>query len=155
MKKRAKIAEVFKLAKPHLWNGLNGVGLNGGFAPPGTEEYLCYAIRCVFVHADVDMIEPIEQAQQIVLNRLGDHASVEGWLGNKGCLDGLPSDKSFITRQVQLYRHRWLDSLIEEFSADTDDLGELWDADPDCEHDIKPAFGGGVNCTKCGGWFCF
>lgn len=31
----------------------------------------------------------------------------------------------------------------------------LYDADEDCEHDIQPATGGGVKCTKCKGWFCF
>lgn len=32
---------------------------------------------------------------------------------------------------------------------------ELWDARVGCEHDIQPAPGGGVKCTKCSGWFCY
>ena len=32
---------------------------------------------------------------------------------------------------------------------------ELWDADPDCEHEIVSASGGGIKCKKCGGWFCY
>lgn len=32
---------------------------------------------------------------------------------------------------------------------------ELWDADPKCRHKIVDAPGGGVKCTKCGGWFCY
>jgi hypothetical protein len=33
---------------------------------------------------------------------------------------------------------------------------ELWDADPECEHDVQCApFGGGVKCTKCRGWCCY
>lgn len=31
---------------------------------------------------------------------------------------------------------------------------ELWDADPNCEHNIVAAPGGGVRCTKCAGWYC-
>jgi len=31
----------------------------------------------------------------------------------------------------------------------------LWGADEDCEHDIVIASGGGVKCTKCGGWLCY
>ena len=31
----------------------------------------------------------------------------------------------------------------------------LFDADPNCKHDIVCAPGGGVKCTKCRGWFCF
>ena len=36
-------------------------------------------------------------------------------------------------------------------------IGEetLFDADPDCEHDIQAKPNGGVGCVKCGGWFCF
>jgi predicted RNase H-like HicB family nuclease len=32
---------------------------------------------------------------------------------------------------------------------------ELFDADPDCDHQVKDAPGGGVKCTKCNGWFCY
>ena len=31
---------------------------------------------------------------------------------------------------------------------------ELWDADPNCDHEVVDAPGGGVKCTKCPGWFC-
>lgn len=31
---------------------------------------------------------------------------------------------------------------------------ELWDADPNCIHNIVDAPGGGVKCTKCKGWMC-
>lgn len=33
--------------------------------------------------------------------------------------------------------------------------GELWGADPNCNHDVQCAPGGGVKCTKCPGWFCY
>lgn len=32
---------------------------------------------------------------------------------------------------------------------------ELWNADPNCEHNVVCAPGGGVKCTKCLGWFCY
>lgn len=32
---------------------------------------------------------------------------------------------------------------------------ELWNADPDCEHEVVNAPGGGVKCKKCRGWFCY
>lgn len=35
------------------------------------------------------------------------------------------------------------------------DKQELWEADPNCVHDIQSAPGGGVKCTKCRGWFCY
>lgn len=42
----------------------------------------------------------------------------------------------------------------EETPGETED-SELWDADPNCEHDIKAQPGGGVRCLKCSGWFCY
>jgi len=30
---------------------------------------------------------------------------------------------------------------------------ELWDADPNCKHDIK-TLDSGVKCMKCNGWLC-
>ena len=35
------------------------------------------------------------------------------------------------------------------------DEQDLWDADPDCNHEVVDAPGGGIVCTKCGGWFCW
>lgn len=32
---------------------------------------------------------------------------------------------------------------------------ELYDADPNCDHVIVNAPGGGVKCEKCSGWFCY
>ena len=32
---------------------------------------------------------------------------------------------------------------------------KLWDADPNCKHNIESAIGGGIRCTKCTGWFCY
>jgi hypothetical protein len=32
---------------------------------------------------------------------------------------------------------------------------DLLGANPNCEHNIVTAPGGGVKCTKCKGWFCY
>lgn len=32
---------------------------------------------------------------------------------------------------------------------------ELYDADESCRHLVKGSSGGGVECVKCGGWFCY
>ena len=31
----------------------------------------------------------------------------------------------------------------------------LYDADPDCDHEIIEKASGGIECTKCEGWFCY
>ena len=36
-----------------------------------------------------------------------------------------------------------------------DEKEELWDADPNCQHEIVASAGGGVRCKKCNGWFCY
>lgn len=32
--------------------------------------------------------------------------------------------------------------------------GDLWDGDPDCDHEIEDKWSG-VKCKKCGAWFCY
>lgn len=36
-----------------------------------------------------------------------------------------------------------------------DKTEELYEADADCNHVIKNSCGGGVECMRCGGWFCY
>lgn len=35
------------------------------------------------------------------------------------------------------------------------ELDELWNADPNCQHETYCAPGGGIKCRKCPGWFCY
>ena len=42
----------------------------------------------------------------------------------------------------------WLCDVVREKE-------KLYDADPNCEHNIVPVLSGGIKCTKCGGWFCY
>lgn len=47
------------------------------------------------------------------------------------------------------------DFLSKPIEAEGVGTEELWGADLNCDHDIQPAPGGGVKCTKCPGWFCY
>lgn len=47
------------------------------------------------------------------------------------------------------------ENVVEEPKQEKFWWEELYNADENCEHDIQPASGGGVKCTKCSGWFCF
>jgi hypothetical protein len=47
------------------------------------------------------------------------------------------------------------DSTAESADVDSCDEDELYDADPNCQHQVQAASGGGVKCAKCTGWFCF
>lgn len=48
--------------------------------------------------------------------------------------------------------------FYEEEPEESDDLNNLadhlWNADLNCEHNIISPIGGGIKCTKCGGWCC-
>jgi hypothetical protein len=36
-----------------------------------------------------------------------------------------------------------------------DEEHDLFDADPNCEHETKLHPSGGIVCKKCSGWFCY
>ncbi|MNK80467.1 hypothetical protein D3C87_1001820 [compost metagenome] len=44
------------------------------------------------------------------------------------------------------------DEMLDEDRMPDDGLFE---ADPNCEHNLISPRGGGVKCTKCPGWFCY
>lgn len=61
-----------------------------------------------------------------------------------------------------LYLRLVMEQMIIDLPNDEDQLikhqeeiGELWQADPKCWHEIESGPGGGIVCTKCNGWFCF
>lgn len=43
----------------------------------------------------------------------------------------------------------------EETDCDAEDEEALYDADPDCEHEVEEQRRGGVKCKHCPGWFCY
>lgn len=34
-------------------------------------------------------------------------------------------------------------------------VGELWDADPNCVHELDETCMSGIKCKRCRGWFCY
>lgn len=51
-------------------------------------------------------------------------------------------------------RKQFIKDQAEQKRMDRANAEELYNADPDCEHNIVSASGGGVKCTKCNGWYC-
>lgn len=48
------------------------------------------------------------------------------------------------------------EEFVEQMKEALDmETTELWGADPECEHIIICAPGGGIKCTKCNGWYCY
>ncbi|MBE3085603.1 MAG: hypothetical protein IMZ64_05225 [Bacteroidetes bacterium] len=45
---------------------------------------------------------------------------------------------------------------VKQTTPNGDPIPDLFNADPNCDHNIVCApSGGGVKCTKCTGWFCY
>jgi len=59
--------------------------------------------------------------------------------------------QSFSVEEVQEILNEHIDEN-DRLSYKTD---ELYNADPECDHHIVSAPGGGVKCNKCAGWFCY
>lgn len=102
---RIEIANVFRDAKSRL-------AKNAAECRPSNltyEEYICWAIALLqgnhLPHAK-------SAAKKVISDRLGEDYSLETWVISN--IPGMyfPVDKN----ELQAYRHRWLDALIEEFS---------------------------------------
>lgn len=86
----------------------------------GSEEYICYSLdAAAFKELDDcrdwsywKAMQLVEGAKNIIQDKLGDDCiSVESWLRNQG----IPKEQ-LTFENLQAYRHRWLKSLIKEFS---------------------------------------
>ncbi len=69
------------------------------------DTYICWALGCTYKRG-------VGLARYVILDRLGDYTSVGEWL----------SDKGFVTddtplAEIQAYRLRWVNALIDEFSV--------------------------------------
>ena len=54
--------------------------------------------------------------------------------------------------QIDCFGEKIMDK--EKIEKEPEEL-DLYDADPDCEHELDPDCLDGIRCLKCDGWFCF
>ena len=106
---RKEIAEIFRQAKKVLAKDrydCSSYRVNGHTQ---YETYICHAIGKVGLFARYR-----DPALAVIHDRLDNVYSLETWVISN--IPGMyfPVDKN----EMQAYRHRWLDSLIEEFSND-------------------------------------
>jgi hypothetical protein len=102
---RKQIHDCFVTAKKHLWNGRTSR------AGPGIykERYICWAIDCDDGPAADRRNSP---AKKIIMDRLVGHNTICNWLRYRARVP----EELLTPKNVQAFRHRWLDSLIVEFS---------------------------------------
>jgi hypothetical protein len=118
--KQMKTSEVFKQAKQHLWDGDYDV-----YAQRDVEIYICHAIEEVAFRKSMYDVNsrryaPYTRAKRIIHQRIAPHYDLENWVraNVKGSHKVL--NKAGGAKQLQAFRQRWLDALIQEFES----LGE-------------------------------
>ena len=109
-----KTSEVFKQAKPYLWDG------NKQTAYGRNTSYICHAIDLASYADDwrnARWKAPYKRAKIIIHQRIAPHYDLENWIraNVKGSHKVL--NKAGGAKQLQAYRHRWLDALIKEFES--------------------------------------
>jgi hypothetical protein len=100
-----EIAAVFKEAKKYL---ATSKGDN-------KTTYICIAINEVS-DTKYRLFNSCVCARSIINERLGESFTVGSWLAHNGFITNNDFNDRKYQNQLQKYRHRWLDSLIEEFS---------------------------------------
>ena len=106
---RQRMAKCFKEAVQHLWSG------NGAYADMPGCRYICPTFDYTSASAATR-----RACERLVTNRLGNYASVEGWLEANKCIPQNFDDRyphsGDIWPKIQAFRKAWLLKLAEEFS---------------------------------------
>lgn len=111
-----KTSQVFKQAKLCLWDGDYNSYAQMDYSP-----YICHAIEDVAVHnAHQSYYMQYTRAKRIIQQRIAPHYDLENWVraNVRGSYKVL--NKAGGAKQLQAYRQRWLDALIEEFESKGD-----------------------------------
>lgn len=99
---RLLVAAVFRTAKSALWDGSKKYY---------GSAFICIAITRTHPHHIPRYATTL--AKEIISGRINGYYTLDAYLK-----DGLKiSQHSLTARNVQVFRHLWLDSLIQEFSA--------------------------------------
>lgn len=102
---RLEVGKAFKASKKYLYSGV-------GQLRRRQRTHICYAIEQAYVF-DPRLEDAGLTAKMIISSRLGKSATVTSWLNKQKEVN--PAD--LIRKNIQAYRHRWLDVLIKEFSV--------------------------------------
>ena len=109
-KQRKEIVETLQAAKEYLCKNNKGVS---------RLMYICLCIDTARVNKKCTEQGAI-LTRNIIMDRLGFNFSVLSWLKNNVSSfnsDTDHMDEAAFVEQLQLYRHRWVDSMIAEFKG--------------------------------------
>ena len=103
MNKRQYIHAVLKAAKPFL---------SKTYRCGDKEQFICHALLRV-KRSRRELFAAAILAEKMIMERLNGQYTAENWLARK--IGWYEIDKAPVDA-VQQWRHRWLDSMIKEFS---------------------------------------
>ena len=116
MRKVNTTSGALRVAKRYLWDGTGG--WDRYIHDPVMRVYICDSIRKAYYDERITQ-KAMSTATALIMGRLGPHASVGRWLeANVGYR--VNQGHNAYHKQVQAYRHRWLDALIKEFEKKGD-----------------------------------
>lgn len=70
----------------------------------------------------------------------------------RGSLEAHAANLLVLGHKLRALRDEGRKNTAGALADHQDTVGVLWDADPDCWHEMASS---GVRCKKCGGWFCY
>ena len=118
MKKVNTTSGALRCAKAYLWDGTGG--WDKYLHDLVNRVYICDAIRKAYDEGEITHKASIA-AVRLIMKRLSPNISVGQWLDeNVGYRVRFGQGHSAYHKQVQAYRHRWLDALIKEFETKGD-----------------------------------
>ena len=118
MKKVNTTSGALRCAKGYLWDGKGG--WDKYTSDLCTQVYICDSIKRAYRAEEITQKASIA-AVKLVTSRLAPEVSVGSWLHkNVGYQIKYGNRHNAYHRQVQAYRHRWLDALIKEYEAKGD-----------------------------------
>ena len=118
MKKVNTTSGALRAAKRYLWDGTGG--WDRYLHDLVNRVYICDAISKAYYEEEITR-KAMRTATALVTKRISPSGSVGQWLqANVGYRVKFGKGHNAYYKQVQAYRHRWLDALIEEFNAKGD-----------------------------------
>ncbi len=117
MARVTKTSGALRCAKAYLWDGKGRLWDHIDQYP-----FICAALAQAHTNGEITY-KTLIKARSVIMRRLAPCPSVPVWLDTSVGFDYKyysVRNHAFWTQQIQAYRHRWVDALIEEFKAKGD-----------------------------------
>lgn len=118
MAKVTKTSGALRCAKKYLWDAETNL-----WDHDDKYSHICNALNEAHNNKEITY-KALISTRSVIMRRLSPSVSVAEWLeknvGVRYFSGYIARDHKFWSQQIQAYRHRWVDALIEEFKAKGD-----------------------------------